>query len=328
MESTYEKSALLTAAGKFNVVAPTAHSRARNAFVEALENALTTDADLPALFRDMTGSDKNQHTSPLDIAVEVTALKKDSLLESLLRNGGAVRRWPHTVYVPSDYPRNTLFPPPENLYMAELPTSLEKDPNKSGFSASSFHTGDLVSNAGSRLRIFHEKSTVRSGVFILYKATHDDVGRFGSAAFSPKVTWSTTANFRNIGALFSGTQNTATSIELTVDEFNRVTNTFEPLTGYESRQFPINSHEGFSEVTRRWEENSVFRTGELEHSFLAQVGTTYRLGVIARVDISHTVSDGSGLKLPTQFGPFGADFYSVLSATVSSITLNTRVFVP
>ena len=155
MESTHSESTLLTAAGKFKIVAPTAHSKARNAFIEAIENALTTTthADLPVLFRDMTGSDKNRHTSPLDIAVEVTALRKDSFLESLLRNGGLVRRWPHTVYVPADYPRSTLFPPPENLYMAELPTSLEKDPNKSGLSVSSFHTGDLVSNAGSRLRI-------------------------------------------------------------------------------------------------------------------------------------------------------------------------------
>lgn len=76
MESTHSELTLLTAAGKFKIVAPTAYSQARNAFVEAVENVLTTDADLPALFRDMTGSDKNRHTSPLDIAVEVTGLKK------------------------------------------------------------------------------------------------------------------------------------------------------------------------------------------------------------------------------------------------------------
>ncbi|WP_020607247.1 hypothetical protein [Spirosoma spitsbergense] len=324
MESTYTESALMKAIRDFSFVERDTRSDARKALDEALKNFPATQADLPALFRDMTGSDKNPHTSPLDIAVELQTLKKASVLDTLLKNGGLVRRWPKGVYVYGDYPIMPLFPPPENHYVAELPGLLDATNGENRNSYSSKQAGYLLSSAGSQLHIFHAKGTVKSGLFILYKATPDEVGQFGSVTFSPKVGWNTTSSFRNHEAFFFGTQNTATSIELTVDEYNPSTNTFEPLANYESRHFPINSYEGFAEVNRQWEDTGLFRTGELAHSFLARSGVSYRLGVITRVDISHTVSDRNG-KLPVEVN---ANFYGMISANIPSITLQTQTILP
>ena len=331
MTTTTDNLPFLKAAQEFYFDQENGATTQRNLLNEALEKARSrgtlTGIDLGILLKNRTTEAKShQDFSPFDIAVEAIASKRDLMAVDLLKTATGVRQWPENLYVYADYtPSLLLFPqpPPENLYAAELP-KLESTPTDLEFgSVSSKNTGRLFAHLSGLSNGVPGQRTIRAGIYSLFHSNETNVGAFGSVTFSPKVIWeSFYVNYINLyrSKLYVlHTQTVSPSIVLTVDIYSKRLRRFVPLKNYQEKSFPI-TQVAITMNDELKDDKGQFRTGELEHSFLAHSGETYRLGVIAQLSLSWLITDIDPI------GGVGAAIQSALTVDVPAITLYTSRF--
>ncbi len=141
--------------------------------------------------------------------------------------------------------------------------------------------------------------------------------------YCKKSTYTNIACFTlNKQVFFEGIAKMSAAVELTVDEHNNSNGENEPLVHNSSEMFLLKTFESTGDFREDTTEIRMNR-GEVEHSFFAQPGRTYRLGVIARVDASHNFR---GIRYDNISDIIGvATFHSVLTMKVNSITVKNTL---
>lgn len=301
-------------------------SKERKIFEAAVIKEITEPSldenQLLHLFNAMANAEKEIQFPPkTDVAGKFQDYKITALNNFTSRFKDRKSFWQVNIFVPRNYGFPFISPPDENLYFEELPPFQVTIPNFKS-SKSSRDTGFLVSNVATNLVAFDESLTAKSGIYILFKATLENVGPIGRAIFfTHRSIWSTNIACitLNRGIFFNGTAKMSASIEMTVDEHDNSTGNNEPIIP--NKSFLLKDFEStgdFREDTPQIKLNS----GEVEHGFFAQPGRIYRLGVIARVDISHNFRGSRGSIKDIK----GAvTFHSVLNMNVKSITIKNTL---